>query len=319
MTDTHDSGYHLLFSHPEMVEDLFKNFVDEPWVKRLDFSTLERVNAKLHAEGLERRDGDLIYRVRLDDGSDVYLYLLLEFQSQPDPWMALRVLVYVGLLYQQLVREQRLTPQGQLPPVFPLVLYNGDVGWTAKLDLKELIALPAHTPLWPYQPTIRYYLLDEGRYAENHPGPPTSLVGVLFQIENCRHKDDLVPIINHLGEHWRDHLPASLRRALISWISRVVAPRRGGVLEPKDIESFSEVKVMLATRVKQWEKELINKGIEKGVLVGEAKLLHRQLRLRFGTLPAWAEGKIAAAQADALETWGARVLDAKTLEQVFAE
>lgn len=155
----HDSGYHLLFSHPELVEDLFKSFVTEPWVQQLDFTTLQRVNAKLHAEGLERRDGDLIYRVLYRDGSEVYLYLLLEFQSQPDPWMALRVLVYVGLLYQQLIRENRIT-HGKLPPVFPLVLYNGDPRWNAAQNFKDLIALPDTTPLWPYQPSI---LLSGGR------------------------------------------------------------------------------------------------------------------------------------------------------------
>ncbi len=53
----HDGGYHLLFSHPEIVEDLLKTFVPETWVGQLDFSTLARVNAKLHAEGLERREG----------------------------------------------------------------------------------------------------------------------------------------------------------------------------------------------------------------------------------------------------------------------
>ena len=151
----HDSGYHLLFSHPELVEDLFKSFVTEPWVAQLDFSTLERVNAKLHAEGLERRDGDLVYRVLYQDGSEVYLYLLLEFQSQPDPWMALRVLVYVGLLYQHLIRENRIA-NGKLPPVFPLVLYNGDARWNAAQELKELIALPNATPFWSFQPNIRY-------------------------------------------------------------------------------------------------------------------------------------------------------------------
>jgi predicted transposase YdaD len=28
-----------------------------------------------------------------------YIYLLVEFQSQPDHWMAMRMLVYVELLY----------------------------------------------------------------------------------------------------------------------------------------------------------------------------------------------------------------------------
>lgn len=83
------------------------------------------------AEGLERRDGDVIYRVLYRDGSEVYLYLLLEFQSHPDPWMALRVLVYVGLLYQHLIRENQISANNKLPPVFPLVLYNGDARWNA--------------------------------------------------------------------------------------------------------------------------------------------------------------------------------------------
>ena len=95
----HDSSYHLLFSDPHLVEDLLRHFVPESWVAQLDFSTMKRVNAKLHAENLARRDGDMIYRLRLQDGTPVYLYLLLEFQSTPDPWMPLRLLVYVGLLY----------------------------------------------------------------------------------------------------------------------------------------------------------------------------------------------------------------------------
>jgi hypothetical protein len=49
----------------------------------------------------------------------------MEFQSQPDPWMAMRMLVYVGLLYQELIKSKHFTDRGKLPPVFPLVLYNG--------------------------------------------------------------------------------------------------------------------------------------------------------------------------------------------------
>ena len=38
----HDHGYKLLFSHPEMVADLIRGYVHEPWVERLDFTTLQR-------------------------------------------------------------------------------------------------------------------------------------------------------------------------------------------------------------------------------------------------------------------------------------
>ena len=37
----------------------------------------------------------------------VWVYLLLEFQSEPDPWMALRMMVYMGLLSQHPMAEVR--------------------------------------------------------------------------------------------------------------------------------------------------------------------------------------------------------------------
>ena len=104
----YDGTYHKLFSNPALVEDLMRHFVEEDWVAQLDFSTLERVNAKFHTDALDRREGDLIYRIHSFDGQPAYLYLLLEFQSRTDPWMAVRVMVYVGLLYQHLIREKQL-------------------------------------------------------------------------------------------------------------------------------------------------------------------------------------------------------------------
>lgn len=271
---------------------------------------------------MERRDGDLIYRVLYRDGSEVYLYLLLEFQSQPDAWMALRVMVYVGLLYQHLIREQSLTAQDRLPPVFPLVLYNGDSRWTAAQELKDLIALPAGTPLWRWQPSMRYYLVDESRYPEGKPG---SLVGILFQLENCRTREELSELIGQLAQHIQQVAPASLRRAFAIWIRRVLAPSKGMEVSGSDVNDLAEVQVMLATRIKQWEQEIlaegieqgVEKGIEKGIHQGESVLLRRQLERRFGSLPSWVNEKITQASRSDLEQWGVNVLDSQTLEEVF--
>jgi hypothetical protein len=44
----------------------------------------------------------------------------------------------------------------RLPPPLALALYNGGPRWTAPTDLSGLIALPADSPLWPWQPHLRY-------------------------------------------------------------------------------------------------------------------------------------------------------------------
>ena len=51
---------------------------------------------------------------------------------------------------------------------------------------------------------------------------------------------------------------------------------------------------------------------------GEAALLLRLLERRFGVLPGWARDRVLAADTSVLEEWGLRVLDAATLEEVFA-
>jgi hypothetical protein len=46
-----------------------------------------------------------------------WVYVLLEFQATVDTFMAVRILVYVGLLYQDLTQDNKLTLDGRLPPV----------------------------------------------------------------------------------------------------------------------------------------------------------------------------------------------------------
>lgn len=70
---------------------------------------------------------------------------------------------------------------------------------------------------------------------------------------------------------------------------------------------------MLAERVVEWTKEWEEKGMQKG----EITLLKRQIKLRFGGLPAWTEDRLTQATTDQLEHWAEQILDAKTLEEVF--
>ena len=57
----------------------------------------------------------------------------------------------------------------------------------------------------------------------------------------------------------------------------------------------------------------------KGELTGAAKMLLRQLHRRFGTVPKATAARIARATAVELDRWADRVLDAKSLAEVFAD
>jgi len=70
-------------------------------------------------------------------------------------------------------------------------------------------------------------------------------------------------------------------------------------------------------------KELADKyrahGYEQECAEGERTLLLRQLRIRFGELPAAALGCIEAAESATLERWGERVLTAASLAEVLED
>ena len=57
-------------------------------------------------------------------------------------------------------------------------------------------------------------------------------------------------------------------------------------------------------------------GRQEGVQKGEALILLRQLRLKFGDIPEDIQGRIEAADADTLLTWSERILTAERIEDI---
>lgn len=95
MKKPHDSSYKFLFSNPELVRDLIMGFIPDEWLQSLDYSTLEKMPCSYITEDLRERADDIVWRVKVQ-GDWVYLYLLIEFQSRVDKYMALRMMVEIG-------------------------------------------------------------------------------------------------------------------------------------------------------------------------------------------------------------------------------
>ena len=164
-----DPNYKRIFSFPRMVEGLLYGFLPGQWLDDLDFSTLQKLPTEYVSDELLKRHGDCVWRLRRR-GEWLYLLVLLEFQSTDEPRMALRILTYTSLLYQELVRNDALDAGGRLPAVLPVVLYNGDARWRAALEVGELIA-PVGPELASYQPSQRYIVVDERHVGtEDLPG-----------------------------------------------------------------------------------------------------------------------------------------------------
>jgi hypothetical protein len=295
--------------------------VPEAWVKELDFGTLEKVGGSYVSDDLREREDDIIWRVRF--GQEwLYVYLLLEFQSTIDRYMAVRILTYVGLLYQDLIRTGQLTSKGELPPILPVVLYNGSKRWQAPEDIEDLmVTVPGG--LERYRPHLRYLLLDEGRLSNATLAPLRNLAAALFRLENSRTPEEMREVIRALMEWLKAREQTALRRAFTVWVKRVLLPGRVPGVDFENLADLSEVETMLAERVKEWTEEWkrqgLQQGLQEGLREGEAIFLLRLLERRFGPLTEATQLRVRSAEPERLLAWGERVLTAQTLDEVFGE
>ena len=303
-----DSLYHRLFAHPRMVEGLVCEFVPQALTAGLDFSALQRVNPKFHSgrRSARLRESDVIWRVPTREGGD-YLYLLIEFQSESDGWMSVRTQVYQGLLWQQVIDEQKLRAGSRLPPLLLLVLYNGEPRWKAATTTRELIGLSPDSALWPWQPQIRYHLLDLGAFPKDELVRRYSLTALLFRLEQRHSPEELKELLAEVIDWFRQHEGCERLQGLFTELIREAAARGGMRLSGPG--NLLEMKTMLATQFEAWRDQWLAEG--------KAEALICLLVERFGTVAPFWRKRIHAAKLVTLERWFKRAIVAPNLPSVF--
>jgi hypothetical protein len=315
-----DSLYHRLFAHPRMVEGLVREFVPRGLVAGLDFSGLQRVNPKFHSgrRWARRREGDVIWRLPTREGSDIYLYLLIEFQSESDRWMAVRTQVYQGLLWQQVIDEQKLQAGAQLPPLLLLVLYNGERRWKAVTTTSELIALSPDSALWPWQPQVRYHLLDIGAFPKDKLARRSSLVALLFRLEQQYSPEGLKELLDEVIGWFRRHEGHERLQGLFTELIREAFAGHGVKLSGSgNLLEVKTMKTMLASHFEAWREQWLAEGKAEGRAEGKAEALICLLAERFGAVaPSW-QKRIRGAKLVTLDRWFKRAILAPDLPSVF--
>ncbi|HBF09729.1 MAG TPA: hypothetical protein DDW29_15865 [Gammaproteobacteria bacterium] len=152
-------------------------------------------------------------------------------------------------------------------------------------------------------------------------------------IENLDyHLTQLIELLSHPGyEH--------VTQDFLSWLRHVIEEKHQMEFDFGQIESISEARDMLKENIEAWKQNLIVTGVmqgreegltlgrvegktlgrEEGILIGEALLLERLLKRRFGELPDNITHKLRYATQEELESWSYAVLDAKSLKDIFQD
>jgi hypothetical protein len=253
--------------------------------------------------------------------------------------MPVRFMGYESLFYQHMMIGKPAAMWRNLPLVIPVLIYNGVEPWNDPTDLGSMIStLDPSAEI--YRPQLRFRLIDESSYSREELAALKSPVAELFRIEKSHDWSEIRSSVHRLR---RAIPPAedSLRSAFETWLQKVIGPRFGLPEEPTGTPTLEEFETMLAESIDRWDRELrekgiqqgiqqgiqegiqkglqegIQEGIQKGLQEGEARILLRQLQLKFGPLGSEVEERVRSADADCLLEWGARLLSADTLADIF--
>ena len=286
----YDTSYKALFSCPELVRDLLRGYVPGKWLEKADYSTLKKINASYVARSDKQRHDDMVWRIDVG-GQWLWVYLLVEFQSEPDPWMAVRIMQYVSLLAEQLIREgvQNGLPTGRLPPILPIVLYNGRPAWRAPLDMADCFDAPPDG-LEPYRPALRYLLLDERRLQQHPQEEVRNFAEAVFRMEGSRTLQDAIAVARTLDGLLRAPELREVRRVFSQWIKalllrRATDPMIEEIGAIKDV--FEEMKMLTQDR-ETWFDDAIEKGFLQGLEKGQEEGWGRGLEK--GREEGWGKG-----------------------------
>ena len=174
MDNPHDKLFKNAFSKPENARGLLLSVLPSAVCKALDLKDPRPEPGSYLDENLEGRYSDLLFsvpfqgqaaRTKADDASDTtasraFVYVLVEHQSAVDRFMGLRLLEYMCRIWQAFRRDNPKAKR--LPVVFPLVVHHSAKGWTAPVQLQDLVdtSHPDPSAVAPFIPDFRFLLDD---------------------------------------------------------------------------------------------------------------------------------------------------------------
>src|SRR3954447_10902641 len=244
----------------------------------------ELLDAHFVAAHLRHSQADRLYRARASAGGEVYVYVLLEHKSAPDPEVGVQLLGYLAEIWRRLDR-QRLERGGAVgserPPIVPLVIYHGAREWNVPLSFGETVV--ADPALRPYLPDFTYSLLDLGQVADDQLSSQRVARGGLRVLKYSHRPDGQGAAV--LAAAVDDLLGSGILVSAfiyINWAYDAVDRRAiEGALARAPDEQREAVMSVMAQEREQGRLEGEAQGKARGRAEGKAETLLRLLKRRF--------------------------------------
>jgi len=257
------------FSIKYIMELFIKNFLKEKWTENLDLNTLELLPNDFISKDLDNYYSDLIYKVNYKN-EEIYIVILIEFQSTINKFMPLRILNYITSFYLKYLKQNDKATK--LPFIFPVLFYTGIEEWKHSNEFEELIETKNKT-MSKYVPKFKYFELFLNKLDRKQVIKVKNLLNQVIAFDLSNNFEEGKEIMNEIV---KELINLTIEPQIKEQISNSVALflkyfSKNIKLNDKEINNILSLnggKGMLAEKMEKWIKELKEEGIKEGIEKG---------------------------------------------------
>lgn len=316
----HDAAFKAAFRKKELAADFFRTYLPENIRRHIDFDSLEITEGCYVDEKLRDQHSDIVYKTKIR-GMEVFLYILFEHQSSPDPVMIFRLLCYMVNLWKE-YREQHPKSK-KLPVIIPLVLYHGKKKWNSPLHFREMFkGYKKDFSLFVPDFTCQFYDLKDYRDEMLVMGNHMALGAMLHLFKHIFDEDfgqHLLRVMEILSQIREPQIALEFLELALRYVYHARNEDENTVrkyieqgAEYFDDEKAREVTMTIAERI---ERRGEKRGRKIGEKTGFFSAYQTLLQKRFGSLPPALEKKLSDANLNMLRLFGDSILDFRDLKE----
>lgn len=314
----HDQFFKEIISQPGARRDFLRFYLPEKIVRLIEPDTAERVEDSFVDEELKEHLSDLLFRVKLKNKGEAFIYVLLEHKSSSDKWVALQLFRYLARIWEKAQREGRK----KLPLVFPVVFYHGKAKWRVSQKFSGLLDFGAGlNELREYLPEFGYHLCDLSQFVDDELKGEAELQAAMrllkyiFRAELHEQMEKAFRLL--MLESSPEATMSERVIVLINYVlqsGKATYQQVGRVL--RRINEEKGAKIMDATLRKSLNKG-IKQGLEQGLRQGSQqaalRITLRLIQKRLGGIESRMKTQVSALSVAKLEELGEALFDLETI------
>jgi predicted transposase/invertase (TIGR01784 family) len=157
-------------------------------LKLVDLNTLEISKDSFIEKDLAEYHSDILYKVKLTNGSQGFIYVLFEHKSYYDRFVHLQLLEYMVKIWRLYIKQHKKQPDF-LPIVIPLLVCHARKEWPEDtVRLASLLSGPVDD-LTAYIPNFGFELYDLHRYSDDQIKGTIASRVILLLLKHIRDPD----------------------------------------------------------------------------------------------------------------------------------